>query len=755
MAERKTSPTDAASRQETKLSEDARHAANGARAEATTDAGRSGAYLSLKQRLIALFIYGAGLYFIGAMATGLWLPTGGGHWVWWGSAIALYLVTTLQAPFFHRPRDVLANAVISAFMLFTIGLSEVQLFRAELEWFRWIALGFVILAGACAVVSIAFQDVPQSDSTWRGRVKPVAYRFATSLGNGVVMFTPPALISIFGFHQQQPIAMLWLAALWVLVVSVKPVELGIEAWNLLRRAAIDKAAPEYVGRVTRIDDPNIVRVNLASPASWTPDRLHTARLPGDRYVGVIPLFVQTQDNELIGTGICFDEPANDSIAPGHVWTTGGVSAEEALQRLAGTESKCHLIGFVVEESNISPIRFEIASAQPIKEGTVVFVRDRGQTIYYQILDAATKEEVFTQNPRGTHIVKASQLGTLEDGAFKKYGWVPPMNAPVFLPEKIAPAGPASDGAADEFTLGDVAKTGLTVKAALCDMAEYHTAVLGVTGTGKTELVLDVIKAHLKANRKVFCVDFTGEYKPRLNGHNPQSLELDAANAKKLDDLVTAIEYGQYKSETEKKALDDWMNSTRPGVEKQIATFLESEGASVGIFELPDIANTRATLRATELYLSAIFAWARKYRKARDILIVLEEAHTVIPETVMFGFDKGETQAVVARMSQIALQGRKYGVGLMLVSQRTALVSKTLLSQCNTCVCFAMYDKTGLDYLASVFASDHVRAIPNLRFLQGIAFGKAIKSDRPIIFEIPFDQAKKDASEALNRQLPAT
>lgn len=210
--------------------------------------------------------------------------------------------------------------------------------------------------------------------------------------------------------------------------------------------------------------------------------------------------------------------------------------------------------------------------------------------------------------------------------------------------------------------------------------------------------------------------------------------------------------GNEKTEFFSGLLDSWMTSTRPQIAQQVAAFIEAEGGSVGVFELPEIANTRATLRATELYLSAVFGWARGHRKAREILVVLEEAHTVIPETVMYGFDKGETHAVVARMAQIALQGRKYGVGLLLVSQRTALVSKTLLSQCNTCICFAMYDKTGLEYLASVFASEHVRAIPNLRFRQAIAIGKAIKCDRPVVFEIPFDQKKRDASEALNRTL---
>ena len=77
-----------------------------------------------------------------------------------------------------------------------------------------------------------------------------------------------------------------------------------------------------------------------------------------------------------------------------------------------------------------------------------------------------------------------------------------------------------------------------------------------------------------------------------------------------------------------------------------------------IFELSEISNTRATLRATEMYLSEIFKWAQKNRGGK-ILLVLEEAHTIIPEINLYGHDKVDTAAVVGRMSQIALQGRKY------------------------------------------------------------------------------------------------
>lgn len=705
---------------------------------------------------MALFIYVGGLYVLGGVVTGSWTPSGGGEWLWWSSAIALYLITTLQAPFFHRPRDVLANAAISSFMLFTVDLPPLESLGTPLAVFRWVSLTFVILTGACSVLSIALQRVSHEDRTWRGKSKTLSYRLAVSFGTGAVIFTPPALISIVGFHQQHPASMMWLAGIWVLIVTIKPVELLTDAWNVLRRVKIKKDLPEYVGQVTRVDDPNIIRVNLTSRESWKPNRLHRACLPGNRHVDVLPLFVQTQDDQLIGTGLCSERSADESKPVGEVWTASGDhDTAHVIQQLTGNGGSAHLIGFVVEDSNISPIRFEIASTRYVAEGSVVFVRDRDQSIYYQILDAATKEEVFTRNPRGTHIVKASQLGTLtKEGAFYKYGWVPPMNAPVFLPDDASLIPSEAGGQADTFTLGRVPATGMPVTASLTELAEHHAAILGVTGTGKTELVFDLIESHVKAGRKVFCVDCTQEYEPRLKArfHDTalKPLGFDQKALDTLDKLVNAPDFGEFGGYKEKEKLHQWVLDNQEQVARAIDDFMTNESDKIGIFDLPDIANTRATLRATEMYISAIFAWARKNRKQRDLVVVLEEAHTVVPEWNLFRYDKADTDAVVGRMSQIALQGRKYGVGLLLVSQRTALVSKTLLSQCNTCISFAMYDKTGLDYLESVFASEHVRAIPNLGFLQGMAFGKGIRSDRPIIFEIPFDQKKKDASDALNK-----
>ena len=323
-----------------------------------------------------------------------------------------------------------------------------------------------------------------------------------------------------------------------------------------------------------------------------------------------------------------------------------------------------------------------------------------------------------------------------------------MNAPVFLIAGGEVAEPSEESDRDDLQLGVIPNSNIPVHASLADMIEYHTAILGVTGMGKTELAFDVIRHAHAAGVKVFCVDFTGEYKPRLADLEPQDLGLETAKATELQERLFDVEEGAYAAGDEKQALRQFIGEIAPDVKEQITEFLEPDGAALGIFDLEEIANTKATLRATELYISSIFGWARKNKRRRQILLVLEEAHTVIPEFNLYSRDRVETGAVVGRMGQIALQGRKYGVGILLISQRTALVSKTLLSQCNTVISFAMHDETGLNYLSNVFSSEHVRAIPNLAFLQAVGFGKAIKSSRPIIFQIPESEEKRKASEAL-------
>ena len=69
--------------------------------------------------------------------------------------------------------------------------------------------------------------------------------------------------------------------------------------------------------------------------------------------------------------------------------------------------------------------------------------------------------------------------------------------------------------------------------------------------------------------------------------------------------------------------------------------------------------------------------ARKRRLISPGMVVIEEAHNYIPE-------RGTGNAASTNIVRtIAAEGRKFGLGLMVISQRPARVDKNVISQCNT------------------------------------------------------------------------
>lgn len=124
-------------------------------------------------------------------------------------------------------------------------------------------------------------------------------------------------------------------------------------------------------------------------------------------------------------------------------------------------------------------------------------------------------------------------------------------------------------------------------------------------------------------------------------------------------------------------------------------------------------------------------------KSKRSYIVLEEAHTLIPEWNAIGsVDEKFSRGVTNTIAQIALQGRKFNVGMMIIAQRTANVSKTILTQCNTIISFKQYDETSKDFLSNHFGTKFASNLPILKNRQAIIAGKALVSDVPILFEVP-------------------
>ncbi len=128
---------------------------------------------------------------------------------------------------------------------------------------------------------------------------------------------------------------------------------------------------------------------------------------------------------------------------------------------------------------------------------------------------------------------------------------------------------------------------------------------------------------------------------------PWEPDLDGKPTKDLDDLLAG-----------------WLGGRKP------ITILDLSGIPSSVLE-------RLVGSILKIVYEALF-WSREKTEGgskRPLLIVMEEAHRYLSD----GLD-GTASEVVQR---IVKEGRKYGVGAMVVSQRPSEVNETILSQCGT------------------------------------------------------------------------
>ncbi len=135
----------------------------------------------------------------------------------------------------------------------------------------------------------------------------------------------------------------------------------------------------------------------------------------------------------------------------------------------------------------------------------------------------------------------------------------------------------------------------------------------------------------------------------------------------------------------------------------------------------------------QLIVSRICGRLFEMRKRNEVpagMIVIEEAHNFIPER---GFGKAISTPV---LRTIASEGRKFGLGLMVISQRPARVDKNVISQCNTQIIMRVTNpndinavKKGVEGLTSEMV-DEIKRLP-----PGTAMVVSPELEKPIIVRV--------------------
>ncbi len=115
-------------------------------------------------------------------------------------------------------------------------------------------------------------------------------------------------------------------------------------------------------------------------------------------------------------------------------------------------------------------------------------------------------------------------------------------------------------------------------------------------------------------------------------------------------------------------------------------------------------------------------------RLQPLLLVLEEAHNYL---------KAGVASISSRTVQtIAKEGRKYGVGLLLVTQRPTELDETVLSQCGTVLALRMTNKGDRGHVSAAVQDelqDIVSLLPSLRTGEGLVMGEAVRIPSRIRF----------------------
>jgi uncharacterized protein len=121
-------------------------------------------------------------------------------------------------------------------------------------------------------------------------------------------------------------------------------------------------------------------------------------------------------------------------------------------------------------------------------------------------------------------------------------------------------------------------------------------------------------------------------------------------------------------------------------------------------------------------------------KTNDVpfLIVCEEAHNYIPKA-----GGAEFRASKKSIERISKEGRKYGLSLMVVSQRPSEVSETIFSQCNNFVAMRLTNRVDQNYIKALLpdsSSSLIDLLPSLN--QGEAFVVGDSVIIPSLVQLP-------------------
>jgi uncharacterized protein len=132
-----------------------------------------------------------------------------------------------------------------------------------------------------------------------------------------------------------------------------------------------------------------------------------------------------------------------------------------------------------------------------------------------------------------------------------------------------------------------------------------------------------------------------------------------------------------------------------------------------------------------------------------VLFVLEEAHNFAPAQARTDAEKRS----ITTTRQIAQEGRKFGVGLVIISQRPSRLDETTLSQCNSFVIMRMVNPADQSFVRRVIETlgeEESKLLPDLDVGEALLSGQFINFPVLVRMKEPVSKGEREEEDAFQQ-----
>lgn len=690
--------------------------------------------------------------------------------IWFFSgALLIILGKYIAEPFFSKPTDAIANS--SAVIITLLTLNS----KADFSFYK------IILITALAVLffsllTIFLKNFNQENNKIR-KLNHFSFIVATKIGNYKILFSLVYLSAVYSYFLDIPdpnvVATIVLCFFWYFLISFDIIGWLVETFINIVLSKSDNLEEE-LGLAIGCENPLLYKVEVdllktKTSIIGTGDLVTVENEKLNKSVGLIINKKQLLNKYWLEVYLLKDENGNIIKMPQThrlkflsekkiLQYTNFVKKIKSLESLPESKrnqvannelytNKNNFVGYVEKGSNVNQIIFQHLGKKEIKEGAIVISEIYGAEVLFQVIDGQTREEPLEfKDGYGYEVAFARKLGNYntKKNELSIKNWLPKIYTPVFVFENVD---------LNEKKLLEIAKSSIgrlpetTFQIPIKDynsLVTHNTAILGILGIGKSRLTFEIIKKLIdKTSVKIICIDITKQYQKELLDYlEKEKLIIDLSTAERKD-LKDNNGEGTFDNPT------SWGNESlyKEKLDKAIKEFYDSN-ARVLILN-PDWHNVSiagsqfkithkvdlTVAQKTRIISERAFMYSYKQGETLDArcLIVYEEAHSLIPEWNSVA-NEGDKTAVNGT-AKVILQGRKYGLGSLVITQRTANISKSILNQCNTIFALRVFDDTGKQFLENYIGSDYSNTLPTLEERHAIAVGKALKLKQPVIIQL--------------------